>query len=464
MTNQHDPVDAWLEREVTPLRPRPGSLERIRTRARRRKRNQAFVVAAGCAVIIGAAVAVPQIASALQGTPVPGHTTPAVALGSSAPTEKSVSRESGSPEATTATPSPQHSTLTPGTPANDPVPAGFEPTSVTFVGNGTGGVVGAVIGQAGGGKCATEYCTSLAQTPDYGATWSGLSAPLTGQPLGATGVSQVRFVSLRDGWAFGPGLWQTTSGGWPWHPQNTFGLRVTDLEASGQRAFAVFAACTGTNADYASGCNSFSLYTSAAGSSSWSPVSVPSGFQNMTTSTPSTASLVISGATTAYLLTPSGQVISGPVSGGSWSDDGKAPCTPGPAQADGAPSDAQLAAGPTLLLACDSAQQATIYSSADGTSWKAIAVVPITGSATSLGANSTGQPVLATTKGLYYSTDGGKQWRAASVASAPAGGFGYVGMTNATQGVALPADASLGEIFVTGDGGQTWAASPVRSR
>jgi hypothetical protein len=332
------------------------------------------------------------------------------------------------------------------------------------VGTGSGGVVGAVIGQAGNGRCASEYCTSLAQTPDYGTHWYGLSAPLTGMPLGDTGVSQVRFANLKDAWAFGPGLWETTSGGWPWTAENTNGMRVTDLETANGHAFAVFAACMGTNADYAQSCNSFALYTSTAGSSSWSPVPVPSAFRDMTTSASSSASLVISGGTTAYLLTPSGQVLSGPVSGGSWTLQSTAPCSPGPAQADGAPSDAQLAAGPTLLLACDSAGQTTIYSSPNGKSWKAIAAVPIAGSATSLGANSTGQAVLATTKGLYYSTDGGKQWQAASVATAAAGGFSYVGMTNATQGVALPVNSGLSEIFVTNDGGHTWAASPVRSQ
>ena len=45
----------------------------------------------------------------------------------------------------------------------------------------------------------------------------------------------------------------------------------------------------------------------------------------------------------------------------------------------------------------------------------------------------------------------------------PAGGFSYVGMTNATQGVAVPANASLGEIFVTSDGGRTWRPSPIRT-
>jgi hypothetical protein len=34
-------------------------------------------------------------------------------------------------------------------------------------------------------------------------------------------------------------------------------------------------------------------------------------------------------------------------------------------------------------------------------------------------------------------------------------------MTSALQGVAVPVDARLGEVFITGNGGQTWTASAV---
>jgi hypothetical protein len=34
-------------------------------------------------------------------------------------------------------------------------------------------------------------------------------------------------------------------------------------------------------------------------------------------------------------------------------------------------------------------------------------------------------------------------------------------MTNASQGVAVPADSSLGEVYVTTDGGSTWLPSPI---
>ena len=462
MTEQHDPVEDWLERDVRPLMPPAGTLERIRLRARRRRRNQALMAAAACAVVVAGAVSAPQIASALHSAPA-GHVHPPAAAGRTSLPATPSGRGSLTPQSATATPEPQHSTLTPGQPANDPVPPGFEPTSVTFAGTGTGGVVGAVIGQAVGGKCATRYCTSLAQTPDYGKTWFGLAAPVTGPPPASSGVSQVRFLNLSTGWAFGPGLWATTSGGWPWHREDTHGLRVIDLEAAGQRAFAVFASCAGASADYAGDCTAFSLWSSAAGSSRWQQVTVPYPYLPMRSSAPSSASLVISGGTTAYLLTPSGEVVSGPVAGGSWSAQGKAPCAPGPPQADGAPSDAQLAAGKSLLLACDGGQQTSIYSSPDGRSWKKLAVLPVSCQVTSLAANSTGQVALASTRGLYYSGGAGTQWQAATVTGSPAAGFSYVGMTNATQGVALPADASLGEIFVTSDGGRTWSASPVRS-
>jgi hypothetical protein len=34
-------------------------------------------------------------------------------------------------------------------------------------------------------------------------------------------------------------------------------------------------------------------------------------------------------------------------------------------------------------------------------------------------------------------------------------------MTTATHGMALPADASLGEVFITSDGGTTWSPHPI---
>ena len=73
---------------------------------------------------------------------------------------------------------------------------------------------------------------------------------------------------------------------------------------------------------------------------------------------------------------------------------------------------------------------------------------------------STGSIVLATTAGIEVSTDGGATWAAAHGALPP-GGFSYVGMTTADQGVAVPADPSVHAVWLTYDGGATWHESPV---
>lgn len=467
MNSPRDEVDRWLDDEVAPLYPKSGSLDRIRGQARRRKRRQAILTAAGCALVVAAAVSVPQLISTAQhggarpAAPIAGSQTLPVVRPSA-----SASGASGRPDATQHTQVLQHTTLTTGSSGTVP-PRNFRPTSVTVVGTGSGGLVGAVIGQAGPPCYNPGYCTSLAGTSSYGTRWYGVSAPVATGPDGPAGVSQLRFANLTDGWAFGPALYETSGGGWPWNPESTYGLRVTDLEAAGQNALAVFASCAGTGAAYAGDCTSFTLYHSVAGSTAWMPVAVPAGFAHVSDGQPSSASLVISGGKTGYVLTPTGAIISGPVSGASWHAAGQAPCRPGQAQADGAPASAQLAAGPELMLACDTvlaggAQQTILYASSQGARWTNLGAVPHAGAATALASASAGQAVLATTAGIYYSADGGKSWNAASFGGqVPAGGFSYAGMTNATQGVAVPANSALGEIFVTSDGGRTWTPSPI---
>jgi photosystem II stability/assembly factor-like uncharacterized protein len=78
---------------------------------------------------------------------------------------------------------------------------------------------------------------------------------------------------------------------------------------------------------------------------------------------------------------------------------------------------------------------------------------------TSLAAAPNGTLALATTTGIYYLPHGGERWEPSNATGtgAPKGGFSYVGMTTNDQGVAVPADTSLHEIWMTTDGGATWA-------
>lgn len=482
MADPGDKIDSWLDADAEPLAPPPGAFARIRKRARRRKASRALASAAGAVVVIAAAVALPHAAQTLlhpllhRGSGSGSH---AVAAGASprrtvpAPRKTHEAKGGATPEAHSATIAPPATSSLSAGNSGSAAPPDFQPASVTFV----NGRIGAVIGQAcTAGHCATRYCTSLAGTSDYGTSWYGVSAPATGAPSGATGVSQVRFLNLHDGWAFGPGLWVTHDGGARWTPELTSGLRVTGLETAAGRAFAIFASCSGDTAAYAAHCGSFSLFSSPARSDRWLPVSGPAGALKMSGAGPghaATASLLLA-AGTGYLLAPSGQVYSGPLTGAAWRLAGQAPSAPGPPGPDGEPTSGLLAAGSSLLFelctttaGAGGPQAKSVYSSADGgKTWLQAGIAPPAGIARSLAAGQGSLVVLATTAGIEVSNDGGATWTRTE--TGPRGsavgqqGFRYVGMTDHHQGVAVPADPHLHEVFTTANGGATWQARPVQ--
>jgi hypothetical protein len=453
MADRRDDIDSWLSERIEPLSPPPGTFELIKRRARRRKLARLALTASAAAVVVAAAVTVPQVVNL---TVTPGPTTGAAAAGRSAatPTPKPTS----STEATAASPA--------FVPAPGAVPPSFRPTSVTFVGVHTGWV----IGQAGTpGQCASPYCTSVARTNDAGTSWTGVSAPKAGVPDGATGVSQIRFLNTSDGWAFGPELFATHDGGRTWTRVATHGLRVTGLETVGERAFAIFASCTGTGLEFAAKCTSFTLYSSPASADDWTPAGGPtSGLAG------GPASLVLTGAR-GYLLGPDGTLYAGPVTGGAaWQRAGALPatCDVGPAQLGGQPSGVMFGAvdAAQLILACTSAnagqpsrQKKLIFSSTDaGASWRPLPAAPQAGVAFSIAASPQDTVILGTDRGIEVLPAGATAWQAAALAGAgPAGGFGFVGMTTSEQGVALPANPKTETVWFTFDGGQTWRPTKV---
>jgi hypothetical protein len=460
MPDRRDDLDSWLDGRVDPLPPPPGTFELIKRRARRRKYRRLALTAGAAAVIVAAAVTVPQVVN----LPVVHPTTAA-----------GTANARTSPPTSSAVPSTATSSVTPiPEAAPPPVPAGFKPTSVTFIGTDTGWV----IGQAGTpGHCATQYCTSVARTDDAGKTWTGVPAPVIGPANGDTGVSQIRFLDRSDGWAFGPQLFATHDGGHTWSAVVTNGLRVTDLETVGDRAFALLASCAGTGAAFAAQCTSYALYSSPASSDNWTPVGRSTSGLNGTV-----ASLVLTG-TRGYLLAPTGVLYAGPVDGSAaWQQVARLPCPPGTAQADGQPAGALLAAATAsdLILACTAAvsgappgepsggpqggpQKKLIFTSANGgASWQQAAVAPSAGVATSVAGSPSGTIVLGTTVGIDLLPAGSTTFQQASVTGgSPAGGFGFVGMTTNSQGVAVAADPTARAVWFTYDGGQTWVPSPI---
>jgi hypothetical protein len=464
MPDRHDDVDAWLSERIEPLPPPPGTFDLIKRKARRRKFRKLAITAGSAAVIVAAAVTVPQVVNLPVLNPNP-TAAPVGAQSNSANADRSAPRKAfGSA-------SPATSSAVPAGPAPAPVPGSFRPTSVTFVGPRTGWVIGQALTP---GHCATQFCTSIARTDDAGKTWAGVPAPMTGAADGASGLSQVRFLDLADGWAYGPQLFATHTGGRTWAQVDTGGLRVTALETVGDRVFAVWASCTGDGPAYGADCTRFTLYSAPATGGTWAPVGAQT--TGLTNGTAREATELVLTSSRGYLLAPGGALYSGPVDGsGPWTRVSSlvASCPVGPGRADGQPTGALLGAvnASRLLLACASAssgtnpsastQQKFIYSSKNGgASWEQMATAPAAGVAYGLAASPSDTVVLATDQGIDLLPAGEVTWRTANLrGGGPAGGFGYIGMTTADQGIALPADPTAGTVWFTFDGGQRWTAS-----
>jgi hypothetical protein len=506
--NEHDELDSWLNQQVRPLPPPPGTFELITRRARRRKIRRAVVtVVSATAVAAAVGIAVP-VGMSLHLTTPPTSAVPAAGNSRAAgPVQSTPGKATPTPTTTTASPtaSPATTTPTPSKAAAGYLPPDFLPYSVTWDSLSTGWIMG----MAGTpGQCDNldpDICTSVARTDDGGRTWHGLPAPDTTTPGERTGVTELRFLNATDGWAFGPELWATDDGGEHWHKVDTGGSSVTDLETANGRGYALFGDCAdpiGDTGPVTVHCSSYTLMTATAGSDAWTPVSgVPAGLATGTSSAGS-ALIMLDGPAgttqaTGYLAAPDGTLYAGPLDGSAWHQVGTLPCKPGAAAATGLPTQLMLAGAGTsssgaarLALVCEQPKPgdtAAYLSDDGGASWTeqtaaGASGISHIGTPVSLAATSAGTLILATQAintgsglpitpgttspgGIYLLPLGASQWQAASLSdsSPDADWFSYVGMTSPTQGVALGAGTSQHAIWMTSDGGKTWQLDPIKS-
>jgi hypothetical protein len=496
--NEQDPLDRWLDQQVQPLPPPPGTFELITRRARRRKLRRAAVsVASAAAVAAAVAVAVP-VGLSLHLTPRPSAGASLAAGGSSGAQGESASTlgtgtqvPSASASASGASPSAASGPATEGPSTPGYLPPDFQPYSVTWDSLSSGWIMGPA-GTPGhcGAQQDSAICTSVARTSDGGVTWHGLPAPPVGGPEGLTGVTGLRFLNGSDGWAFGPELWATNDGGEHWHQVNTGNASVTDLETVNGRAYALFGQCGTAGGNKIADCSSYTLETVTAGSDAWAPVAgVPAGLTTGGTAAGS-AVVALGGGTGPRpaprdLAAPDGTLYAGPLDGGAWHRVAALPCNPGPAASSGLPRQLMLApdgivpgghARLAVVCAVPSPGSTVVYQSNDaGAHWTeqtgvGSAGTSLIGEPQSLTTRTDGTLILATEGstsapgGIYLLTPGAAKWQAATLSGPlPGPGFSYVGMTTTGQGVALSGDPGLHEIWMTTDGGQTWQATPIQS-
>src|SRR5579859_882708 len=110
---------------------------------------------------------------------------------------------------------------------------------------------------------------ALRRTTDGGRTWNQIAAP----HQSSQSVDQLRFANVRDGWAFGPGLFATHDGGRTWINESPQ-ADVVGLETAGETVWAIERLCPGTP-----GACAFRLVVSPVAGGGWQSAQVqPPGF------------------------------------------------------------------------------------------------------------------------------------------------------------------------------------------
>jgi len=207
------------------------TLERVHRGATRRRRVRVAGAALATVVVLagGVAIGVTQLGGGGGDGSLPATQS------STTPTGQSTGPVSPSPSATTSKSAPAATS------------SGLQPHSFTAIGTRTFFVLGTEPG-CGASRCAAR----LVETTDGGNTFHDLAAPpaqwtSSAQGADATTVTDVRFGSALDGWAFGGGLWSTHDGGRTWHRVSMPG-QVVDVEAGAGVAWALVEKSDGSRA------------------------------------------------------------------------------------------------------------------------------------------------------------------------------------------------------------------------
>jgi photosystem II stability/assembly factor-like uncharacterized protein len=324
------------------------------------------------------------------------------------------------------------------TPASSPSPSasggtglsGFAPSSVSFVTQSEGFLLGAA-----GGRQST-----LARTTDGGSSWSRLAElPISAKTAG------VRFASPDVGYVFGTKLFMTTTGGRVWQAEPSPGGFISDLETMNGHVYALVSSC--------GRCRKVTLYGGSTASPALHPVA------GVPTMVGDSVSLAVY-RDAAYVLDT--------VKGGAgqvWAtDDGtvwsqrSSPCgtTMGLITEWSATG---VAAACDVHLFAPGHESKQVYVSTNGAAtWTALDKPPTRfGYINAVSASGPDNVVVADGQsGLDVTTDGGQHWTLRGPTLTD--GAGFVGFISFSRVLALPADRSDRLFITSDDAGDSWSS------
>jgi hypothetical protein len=313
--------------------------------------------------------------------------------------------------------------VAPAAPAGGAVPAGFGPESFTALSELQWWLLGTA-------PCSKPPCTSIVRTSDGGRTFVGIPAPETTQ------VSQLRFGTQLDAFAYDPQLWVSHTGS------------VTELATSGGFVYAIVRSPNGAGW----------LERSPVDSDAW--VKLPGAGDALDGLWAEGANVLVEAGSNNGQGPP--ELVVSHDSGATFASD------PGPSgivvcQYEGQPGPVVWAHCPTGMLSgvWRSTDDGATFNRVGGTGASSLPELP---NSAAFGAATANIAVTGYNQ-LYVTTDGGAGW---SPVSGPKGitWWTYIGFTDPTHGVALgyvgPQTAADARLYYTTDGGLSYHLVPIQ--
>lgn len=354
-------------------------------------------------------------------------------------------------------------------------PNGFEPASVTFVSQSDGFVLGTAK------SCAATACASIVTTTNNGASWQQMPSPPVPfvsrlSAAGASsGISQIRFANLDNGWAFGPSLYATHNSGASWQQvQIPISGKVTTLATAGGKVFAVVTNCNNQTNVCSSSLisssilnNSFTQVSGVVGPGA--PNAMSNGFPIALYATPNGVNgFVLLGYKGNY---PGTALLYGTNGGNSWAKFPD-PC----AGTNLEISSIAMPNAATLDTLCSGGAAAgssqKILMQTYNSQTKRLGSAPLAGDGGQLASPSITSPVIASSSAasfIYRSTNSGQSWITSAQYGDGGVGFYDFGFTTPTQGVAIhgmPASSTnngpvVDSLIESTNGGASWSSVSI---